>query len=136
MAPVVQDSTFLSATSGNVPQDLSESPRFLGRMTRYDCDFVIHDDGLRGYSFSYKEIGRMARSFAVRLQSNAIGQGDPQRLSRSGPSRAVFEVSIVGRFSQTSTEVWAKQKSSPCGPMIGVTAHQVMRRYARLLAPT
>lgn len=50
--------------------------QFFDWMARHDREFVVYDDGWRGWSYSYSEIARMARRFAARLKSLGIGKGD------------------------------------------------------------
>lgn len=39
-------------------------------------EFLIHDDGYRSHTFSYAEVGRLARVFANRLRGAGIGPGE------------------------------------------------------------
>ena len=39
-------------------------------------DFLVYDDGFRSRSYTYKEMGRMARGFAVRLHDTGLRKGD------------------------------------------------------------
>ena len=39
-------------------------------------DFLVYDDGFRSRSYTYKEIGRMARGFAARLHEAGLRKGD------------------------------------------------------------
>jgi long-chain acyl-CoA synthetase len=39
-------------------------------------DFLVYDDGFRSRSYTYKEMGRMARAFAVRLHEAGLRKGD------------------------------------------------------------
>ena len=47
---------------------LSELPQFFGRIAQYRGEFIILDDGFRGFTFGYPEVARLARSFAARLR--------------------------------------------------------------------
>ena len=45
---------------------------FFHEIERSDAEFVIYDDGLRRRSFSYRQIGQLARAFAARLRAHGI----------------------------------------------------------------
>ena len=55
---------------------LSELPQFFSRIAQYKEEFVIYDDGFRGWTFGYRDIARLARSFAARLREQGIRKGD------------------------------------------------------------
>ena len=55
---------------------LSELPQFFSRIAQYKEEFVIYDDGFRGWTFGYRDIARLARAFAARLREQGIRKGD------------------------------------------------------------
>ncbi len=55
---------------------LSELPQFFGRIAQYPGEFIIYDDGFRGFTFRYQEIANLARSFTARLRASGIRKGD------------------------------------------------------------
>jgi long-chain acyl-CoA synthetase len=57
-------------------RSLSELPRFFQRFKQIRGEFVIYDDGFRGWTFTYPEIARLAERFAARLRSQGIQKGD------------------------------------------------------------
>lgn len=56
--------------------NLSELPQFFSRIAQYQEEFIVYDDGFRGWIFRYMEIARLARSFSTRLKKQGIGTGD------------------------------------------------------------
>lgn len=54
----------------------SELPEFFQRITQYQSEFMIYDDGFRGWTLRYTDVGRLAKSFAARLQSEGVRKGD------------------------------------------------------------
>jgi long-chain acyl-CoA synthetase len=54
----------------------SELPGFLHRIAQIDSEFIIFDDGYRGWSYSYADMARMAAAFAARLHASGIQQGE------------------------------------------------------------
>lgn len=56
--------------------NLSELPQFFSRIAQYQEEFIVYDDGFRGWTFRYMEIARLARSFSTRLKKQGIGTGD------------------------------------------------------------
>lgn len=63
-----------------VPRDragnLSDLPQFFRRIAQYQQEFIVYDDGFRGYTFLYSEIASLSRSFAGRLRAEGLGKGD------------------------------------------------------------
>jgi long-chain acyl-CoA synthetase len=49
---------------------------FFSDLARADGEFLVHDDGFRSRTFTYREVGRAARGFAARLHAAGIGKGD------------------------------------------------------------
>lgn len=54
----------------------SALPAFLHRIAQADREFVVYDDGWRGWSYSYSDVDRMARALAARLRALGIHKGD------------------------------------------------------------
>jgi long-chain acyl-CoA synthetase len=65
----------MSAHSSAPVQGLSGLPQFIREIAQYDNEFVIHDDGYRGWTFRYREIGRLAGAFAARLRAAGVTKG-------------------------------------------------------------
>jgi len=51
-------------------------PAFLHRIAQAHREFIVYDDGWRGWSYRYSEVDRMARALAARLRSQGIHKGD------------------------------------------------------------
>lgn len=49
---------------------------FLQRIERLDGEFVIYDDGYRGWTYSHAEIARAAHALRARLRSSGVDKGD------------------------------------------------------------
>ncbi|MCM3880349.1 MAG: AMP-binding protein [Vicinamibacterales bacterium] len=49
---------------------------FFGDLAVTHGDFLVYDDGLRSYSYTYGQTAKAARGFAARLQAAGIGKGD------------------------------------------------------------
>ena len=54
----------------------SELPGFLHRIAQVNSEFIIFDDGYRGWSYSYRDMARIAAAFAARLRAENIQKGD------------------------------------------------------------
>ena len=54
----------------------SALPGFLQRMGQLDREFVVYDDGWRGWSYSYSRVAGMAGAFASKLRTNGLSKGD------------------------------------------------------------
>jgi long-chain acyl-CoA synthetase len=76
MAVAVEHPKFPTEESVHHTRKLSELPQFFSRIARYPDEFVIHDDGFRGFTFRYSDIGKMARRFQARLRAQGFRQGD------------------------------------------------------------
>jgi acyl-CoA synthetase (AMP-forming)/AMP-acid ligase II len=57
-------------------RSLSELPRFFQRFKDIHGEFVIYDDGFRGWTFTYPDIARLAENFAARLRYQRVRKGD------------------------------------------------------------
>jgi long-chain acyl-CoA synthetase len=89
----------------------SDLPAFLSRIAQLDREFVIYDDGWRGWTYSYSEIEQMAKALAARFVSNGIGKGDAVLIwseSRPGWIAALWACLIEGVVL-----VPVEQQSSP-----------------------
>ncbi|HXE63492.1 MAG TPA: hypothetical protein VN519_08115 [Bryobacteraceae bacterium] len=40
-------------------------------------EFIIHDDGYRGWSWSYRDVARTAQTFRSRLRATGVGKATP-----------------------------------------------------------
>ncbi len=69
-----QSSPTICATSPAA--NLSELPHFFSRMAQYAGEFVIYDDGYRGWTFRYTEVAGLTVAFAERLRLEGLHKGD------------------------------------------------------------
>ena len=54
---------------------------FLHRIAQFDSEFIVYDDGYRGWTWRYSEVARMANALRVRLRDNgAARQGTGDRI--------------------------------------------------------
>lgn len=49
---------------------------FLDRAARLDAEFIVYDDGYRGWTYRYAQIASAAQALRMRLRANGIGKGD------------------------------------------------------------
>jgi len=108
---------------------LSELPQFFGRIAQYRDEFIIHDDGFRGFTFGYQDVASLARSFVARLRANGIKKGDAVMIwseSRPGWIAALWGcllegVIVVPVEPQSSPELFRKlvQKVRPSVVLLG-----------------
>ena len=49
---------------------------FFDDLSRARGDFLLYDDGFRSRTFTYEEIGRLARNFSARLNGLGLRKGD------------------------------------------------------------
>lgn len=75
MQLIAQDSE-VKAVLQSATRRRSELHEYFRRIVRYQTEFIIYDDGFRGWTYRYSDIGRMAESFAARLQSEGVRKGD------------------------------------------------------------
>lgn len=54
----------------------SELPSFLDRVARIDREFIVYDNGWRGWTYSYAGIAGMAGALAARFRAQGINKGD------------------------------------------------------------
>lgn len=55
---------------------VSELPLFLQRIAEHQREFIVFDDGWRGWTYSYSDMTRMVQAFRARLRSQGISKGD------------------------------------------------------------
>src|SRR6185312_8011179 len=97
---------------------LSELPQFLSRIAQYKQEFIIYDDGFRGWTFRYVEVARLAGAFAARLRDQGIHKGDSVMVwseSRPGWIVALWGcllegVVVVPVESQSSLDLFRKME--------------------------
>jgi len=71
--PLVSGNAVSAASAeGRGPSDL---PTFFNRIAKIPGEFVVHDDGYRGWSWSYREVARIAQTFRSRLRAAGVGKG-------------------------------------------------------------
>jgi long-chain acyl-CoA synthetase len=54
----------------------SSLPAFFDKIALHNREFVVYDDGWRGWTYSYAEIAQMAEAFATRLRTHGLRKGD------------------------------------------------------------
>ena len=57
-------------------RDVSQLPQFFSRIAQYTQEFIVYDDGFRGWTFAYADVVRLAGVFRARLRAQGIGKGD------------------------------------------------------------
>ncbi|HXE62704.1 MAG TPA: AMP-binding protein [Bryobacteraceae bacterium] len=93
-------------------------PQFLSRIAQYKQEFIIYDDGFRGWTFRYVEVARLAGAFAARLRDQGIHKGDSVMVwseSRPGWIVALWGcllegVVVVPVESQSSLDLFRKME--------------------------
>ena len=123
MPSAIQEPKPSDPVSVEQARSLSELPQFFRRIAQYPDEFVIHDDGFRGYTYRYPDIARMAVCFAARLRADGIRKGDGVMIwseSRPGWIAALWGCLLEGAIvvpvePQSSSELFCKlvQKVRP-----------------------
>jgi long-chain acyl-CoA synthetase len=90
---------------------LSQLPNFFGRMAQYRNEFIIYDDGYRGWTFQYADITRLALAFAERLRREGLHKGDT--LMIWSESRPGWIVALWGCLLEGVVVVPLDPQSSP-----------------------
>lgn len=49
---------------------------FLDRIERLDAEFIVHDDGYRGWTYRYRDIAQAAHALRARLRAHGVRKGD------------------------------------------------------------
>ena len=89
---VTADSKLSDGASIETARSLSELPQIFGRIAQYHDEFIVYDDGFRGWTFRYPDIARLAGRFASRLRAQGIRKGDAVMVwSESRPGWIVGE---------------------------------------------
>jgi len=104
-------------------------PAFFHRISQHPLEHIIYDDGWRGWSYRYTEIGRMAGAFARRLRAQGIRKGESVMIwseSRPGWVAAFWGcilegVVLVPLEPQTSRSLFSRieQKVQPRALLLG-----------------
>ena len=97
----------------------SALPAFLRRIAQIDAEFILFDDGYRGWSYSYRNMARMAEGFAARLRASGIRHGESVMIwseNRPGWIAALWGcllsgVVLVPVDQQSSVELLLRVKS-------------------------
>jgi len=110
MASVARDSKPSDKDSFDHVPALSELPQFFRRIAQYHQEFIIYDDGFRGWTFRYVEIGRLAESFAARLRMEGVRKGDAVIIWSE--SRPGWIVALWGCLLQGAVVVPVEPQSS------------------------
>jgi long-chain acyl-CoA synthetase len=56
--------------------EASDLPAFFRRIAQFPGEFVIYDDGYRGWTYTYADLARMAGALETRLRTEGIRKGD------------------------------------------------------------
>lgn len=129
MPSAIRDPQPSGALSVEQSRSLSELPQFFGRIAQYRNEFMVYDDGSRGFTFWYSDIARIALSFAARLRAKGLGKGAPVIIwseSRPGWIAALWGCLLEGAVvvpvePQSSVELFHKieQKVRPRLVLLG-----------------
>lgn len=77
----------------------SQLPAFFHRIAETPGEFIIQDDGYRGWTWTYREIARMAETFRGRMRRAGVGKGDTVAIwseSRAGWIAALWASILDG----------------------------------------
>jgi len=110
MPSILGDSETREIASPPGAPRLSELHQFFRRIAQYEGEFLIYDDGFRGWTFRYFEIARSAESFACRLQIEGIHKGDAVMIWSE--SRPGWIVALWGCLLQGAVIVPVEPQSS------------------------
>ncbi|WP_348268760.1 AMP-binding protein [Edaphobacter paludis] len=84
------------ATQPGTPSALSE---FFQRIAQIDSDFIVYDDGWRGWTYRYSDVAQMAGALTAQFRSIGIGKGDHVLIwseSRAGWIAALWACLLEG----------------------------------------
>src|SRR5271154_6477214 len=59
-----------------MPPSNSKLVEFLDRAARLDAEFIVYDDGYRGWTYRYRQIAAAVHALQVRLRAGGIRKGD------------------------------------------------------------
>ena len=88
----------------------SALPEYFDRIARIDSEFVVFDDGYRGWSYSYADMARMAGSFVARLRAEGIRKGE--RVMIWSENRPAWVAALWGCLLEGVVVVPVDQRSS------------------------
>ncbi|HVY94186.1 MAG TPA: AMP-binding protein [Bryobacteraceae bacterium] len=94
MRLITQDPEREALTTAETRERVSELPQFFRRIAKYEEEFIVYDDGFRGWPWRYSEIGRLAVAFAARLRRQGIRKGDTVMIW--GESRPGWIIALWG----------------------------------------
>lgn len=112
---------FLKALGDNSSNPI---PGFLRTIADYEREFVIYDNGWRGWSYSYGELARIAENIAERLLSQGVQKGD--RVIICSENRPGYVAALWGCMLAGIIIVPIELQSSPA--LIGRIVGQVNPR--------
>jgi long-chain acyl-CoA synthetase len=92
------------------PRRPSQLPEFFRRIAQYKQEFIVYDDGFRGWTFSYEDIARRAVLCAARLREQGIRKGD--RVLVWSESRPGWVMALWGCLLQGVVVVPVEPQSS------------------------
>jgi long-chain acyl-CoA synthetase len=49
---------------------------FLGRIAQLDAEFIVYDDGYRGWTYRFEDVAKAAHALRVRLRAQGVRKGD------------------------------------------------------------
>lgn len=89
----------------------SELPAYLHRVSQIDSEFIVFDDGYRGWTYSYRDMARMAAGFRARLRAEGIRKGDTVMIWSE--NRPGWIAALWGCLLEGAIVVPVDQQSSP-----------------------
>ena len=79
---------------------------FLGRAAQLDAEFIVYDDGFRGFAHSYAEIAQAVHALRLRLRAHGVAK--PETVMLWSESRASFNADLQVAGSHAVQERWQK----------------------------
>src|SRR5260370_33862247 len=102
---------------------------FLARIAQLDAEFIVYDDGYRGWTYRYADVAKAAHALRVRLRAHCVRKGDAAMIwseSRPGWVAALWGclmegVVLVPVDPQSSLGLFERieQKSKPRVILVG-----------------
>ncbi len=89
----------------------SALPGFFSGVAQLDREFIVYDDGWRGWSYPYRDVAQMAANVAERLVAQGLRKGD--RVMICSESRPGYVAALWGCFLGGFVAVPVEVQSSP-----------------------
>jgi long-chain acyl-CoA synthetase len=99
MASTASPAGIVSVSTSTTAARASMLPVFFKRIAQQQREYVVYDNGWRGWKFSYAEIAEMAKALAARLRTERLRKGDHVLIwseSRPGWIAALWACLIEG----------------------------------------